>query len=108
MAKSSIRSIRKRQSADAGAKRDAAKQYAGRVPAFMAGFEYVCTDVESGTDPEISFDLATTPSERRPQAFMDGAAAARDVLSGAAVSEETSSRGKKSLRETTHGGVRRR
>jgi hypothetical protein len=39
---------------------------------------------------------------------MDGAAAARDVLSGAAVSEETSSRGKKSLRETTHGGVRRR
>ncbi len=63
---------------------------------FMAGFDYVLADVACGSSPEQAFDLAATPANKRPQAFMNGAAAARDVLSGAAKREEESTPGRKS------------
>lgn len=49
---------------------------------FVAGFEYVLRDWAAGITWEQSFDLASTPADRRPQAFLDGAKAAGNALAG--------------------------
>lgn len=50
--------------------------------AFIAGFDYVLADFAAGMHVEASVDLATTPADRRPQAFCDGARAAANAVLG--------------------------
>jgi len=49
---------------------------------FKAGFAYVLRDWASGLTWEESVDLATTPADKRSQAFCDGARAAAEALGG--------------------------
>lgn len=49
---------------------------------FHAGFEYVLRDWAAGITWEQSFDLASTPADRRPQSFLDGAKSAGNALAG--------------------------
>jgi len=87
MARSSVRSVRRRESADAAAFREMkAKAVALSSPTnqgeFRRGYNYVCKDVESGMTPDQSFDLASTPADQRSPAFMAGARAACSMLGG--------------------------
>lgn len=50
--------------------------------AFAEGFAYVLRDFADGITVEASFDLATTPANRRPRAFLDGANAAMHAVLG--------------------------
>lgn len=50
--------------------------------AFAEGFDYVLRDFADGITVEASFDLATTPGNRRPRAFLDGANAAMHAVLG--------------------------
>ena len=54
---------------------------AGAQSRFMDGFEYVLSGVRSGRTVDQALDLAATPEDRRPRAFMDGANAARAMYS---------------------------
>lgn len=49
---------------------------------FTAGFEYILADFAAGLTWEMSFDLLTTPANKRPQAMIDGGRAACESLGG--------------------------
>jgi hypothetical protein len=81
--RTSVRLVRQREAARAALAHDEILRHDARYltnqrqQQFLDGVEYVRRGVRAGETAEQAFDLAASPIDRRPPAFMDGANAGR-------------------------------
>ncbi len=79
--RSSVRLVRRREATRAALAADEDHARDTRISAgqsqFLDGVEYMRRGIRSGKTADQALDLAATPADRRPRAFLDGANAAR-------------------------------